>query len=155
MSSLSQALRLGDMPSQYSAFQEHAAHSIEWSMALSSKGSSGTCIPEVLRHSSILLSRRSAGCRYTAVFFVCDEFQEIVSANRDGLSDLNFWDKARSTRTIGIIAAQAVSSFYAALGERDVADALLQNFRHTLCFRTEDAHTIDRLHRLIGQVDVA
>src|SRR5712691_11449486 len=29
------------------------------------------------------------------VFFVCDEFQEIVSANRDGLSDLNFWDKAR------------------------------------------------------------
>src|SRR5712691_12029219 len=34
-------------------------------------------------------------------------------------------------------------------------DALLQNFRHTLCFRTEDAHTIDRLHRLIGQVDVA
>ncbi len=89
------------------------------------------------------------------VFFVCDEFQEIVSANRDGLSDLNFWDKARSTKTIGIIAAQAVSSFYAALGERDVADALLQNFRHTLCFRTEDAHTIDRLHRLIGQVDVA
>ena len=60
-----------------------------------------------------------------------------------------------STKTIGIIAAQAVSSFYAALGERDVADALLQNFRHTLCFRTEDAHTIDRLHRLIGQVDAA
>jgi type IV secretory pathway TraG/TraD family ATPase VirD4 len=89
------------------------------------------------------------------VFFVCDEFQEIVSATRDGLSDLTFWDKARSTNTIGIIAAQAVSSFYAALGERDVADALLQNFRHVLCFRTEDAHTIDRLHRLIGQVDVA
>ncbi len=36
-----------------------------------------------------------------------------------------------------------------------MADALLQNFRHTLCFRTEDAHTIERLHRLIGQVDVA
>jgi type IV secretory pathway TraG/TraD family ATPase VirD4 len=89
------------------------------------------------------------------VFFVCDEFQEIVSANRDGLSDLNFWDKARSTKTIGIIAAQAVSSFYAALGDRDVADALLQNFRHTLCFRTEDAHTIERLHHLIGLVDVA
>src|SRR2546426_329964 len=64
MSSLSQALRLGDMPSPHSAFQEHAAHSIEWSMALSSKGSSGTCIPEVLRHSSILLSRRSASLRY-------------------------------------------------------------------------------------------
>src|SRR5436309_7555691 len=34
MASLSQALRLGDMPSPHSAFQEHAAHSIEWSMAL-------------------------------------------------------------------------------------------------------------------------
>src|SRR6266446_5795055 len=59
MASLSQALLLGYLPSPHSAFQEHAAHPIEWSMALSSKGSSGTCIPEVLRHSSILLSRRS------------------------------------------------------------------------------------------------
>jgi len=53
MASLSQALLLGYLPSPHSAFQEHAAHPIEWSMALSSKSSSGTCIPEVLRHSSI------------------------------------------------------------------------------------------------------
>src|SRR5215813_4372713 len=57
--SLSQAQLLGYLPSPHRAFQEHATHSIEWSMVLSSKGSSGTCIPEVLRHSSILLSRRS------------------------------------------------------------------------------------------------
>src|SRR2546425_7616237 len=43
------------VPSPHSAFQEHAAHPIEWSMELSSKGSSGTCMPEVFRHSSILL----------------------------------------------------------------------------------------------------
>src|SRR6266568_5852765 len=47
------------VPSPHGTFQEHAAHPIEWSMKLSSKGSSGTCIPEVFRHSSILLSRRS------------------------------------------------------------------------------------------------
>ena len=35
--------------------QEHAAHVTRWPITLSSKGSSGTCIPEVLRHSSILL----------------------------------------------------------------------------------------------------
>src|SRR5215813_13615270 len=57
--SLSQARLLGYLPSPHRAFQEHATHSIEWSMVLSSKGSSGTCIPEVLRHSSILLARRS------------------------------------------------------------------------------------------------
>jgi len=88
------------------------------------------------------------------VFFICDEFQEIVSANKDGLSDLNFWDKSRSSKTIGIISAQSISSFYAAIGDRDVTHALLQNFRQKLCFRTEDDWTIHYCNRLLGQVDV-
>ncbi len=88
------------------------------------------------------------------VFFMCDEFQEIVSANRDGLSDVNFWDKSRSSKCIGIISAQAVSSFYAAIGHRDLADALLQNFRQKLCFKTEDSHTIEMLNHLLGRVEV-
>lgn len=88
------------------------------------------------------------------VFFMCDEFQEIVSANRDGLSDLNFWDKSRSSKCIGIVSAQAVSSFYAAIGDRDLADALLQNFRQKLCFRTEDSHTIEMLNHLLGRVEI-
>lgn len=89
------------------------------------------------------------------VFFLCDEYQEIVSANKDGLSDLNFWDKSRSSKTIGIISAQSISSFYAALGDRDLTHALLQNFRQKLCFRTEDQNTIDYLNRLMGTVEVA
>ena len=88
------------------------------------------------------------------VFFICDEFQEIVSANKDGLSDLNFWDKSRSSKTIWIISAQSISSFYAAIGDRDVAHALLQNFRQKLCFRTEDDWTIQYCNRLLGQVEV-
>lgn len=88
------------------------------------------------------------------VFFMCDEFQEIVSANRDGLSDLNFWDKSRSSKCIGIVSAQAVSSFYAAIGDRDLADALIQNFRQKLCFRTEDSHTIEMLNHLLGRVEI-
>ena len=46
MSSLSQAPLLGYLPSPHGAFQGHASHPIEWSMALRPKGSSGTCIPE-------------------------------------------------------------------------------------------------------------
>jgi len=88
------------------------------------------------------------------VFFMCDEFQEIVTANRDGLSDLNFWDKSRSSKTIGIVSSQSISSFYAAIGDRDIANALLQNFRQKLCFRTEDQATLDYLNRLTGQVEV-
>jgi type IV secretory pathway TraG/TraD family ATPase VirD4 len=88
------------------------------------------------------------------VFFMCDEFQEIVSANRDGLSDLNFWDKSRSSKTIGIISAQAVSSFYAAIGDRDVSHALLQNFRQKICFRTEDTVTLNYFNSLADKVEV-
>ena len=88
------------------------------------------------------------------VFFMCDEFQEIVSANKDGISDLNFWDKSRSSKTIGIISAQAVSSFYAAIGNHDVANALLQNFRQKLCFKTEDATTLNYFHSLADKVEV-
>ncbi|MDX2164906.1 MAG: type IV secretion system DNA-binding domain-containing protein [Gammaproteobacteria bacterium] len=88
------------------------------------------------------------------VFFMCDEFQEIVSANRDGLSDLNFWDKSRSSKTIGIISAQAVSSFYAAIGDRDVSHALLQNFRQKICFRTEDTVTLNYFNSLADRVEV-
>lgn len=88
------------------------------------------------------------------VFFMCDEYQEIVSANRDGLSDLNFWDKSRSSKTIGIISSQSVASFYAALGSHDLAHALLQNFRQKLCLRTEDPITLDFINRLIGHARV-
>jgi len=88
------------------------------------------------------------------VFFICDEFQEIVSCNRDGLSDLNFWDKSRSSKTIGIISGQSVSSFYAAIGDRDMTHALLQNFRQRICFKTEDHATLDHLNSLLGRVDV-
>lgn len=87
------------------------------------------------------------------VFFMCDEYQEVVSANKDGLSDLNFWDKSRSSGTVGIVSAQSVASFYAAVGQRDLADAILQNFRQKVCFRTEDLHTVRLITALLGQAD--
>ena len=37
---------LGGLPPPHGAFQEHAAHLVEWSTTLNSKGSSGTCIPK-------------------------------------------------------------------------------------------------------------
>jgi type IV secretory pathway TraG/TraD family ATPase VirD4 len=88
------------------------------------------------------------------VFFMCDEYQEIVSASRDGLSDLNFWDKSRSSKTIGIISSQSIASFYAAIGSHDLAHALLQNFRQKLCLRTEDPVTLEFMERLIGRARV-
>lgn len=87
------------------------------------------------------------------VFFMCDEYQEIVSCNKEGLSDLNFWDKSRSSKTIGIISAQSISSFYAAIGDQNLSHALLQNFRQKLVFRVEDDWTISYCNRLLGKVE--
>src|SRR5215831_7669821 len=44
MASLSQAPRLGYLPSPHVAFQEHAAHMARWPTMLNSKGSWSTCI---------------------------------------------------------------------------------------------------------------
>lgn len=109
-----------------------------------------------LRFYNLMQQRtRQAPSALHPVFFLCDEFQEIVSANKDGLSDLNFWDKSRSSKTIGIVSAQAISSFYAALGNRDLADALCQNFRQKLCFRTEDLNTLQYFQTLADKVEVS
>ncbi len=97
------------------------------------------------------MQRRPVSERKRPVLFLCDEYQEIVSANKDGLSDLNFWDKGRAFGTIGVISAQSIASFYAALGDRDLADTLLQNFRQKLCLRTDDLHTIYFFERLLGR----
>ncbi len=97
------------------------------------------------------MQRRPVAERSRPVLFLCDEYQEVVSANKDGLSDLNFWDKGRAFGTVGIISAQSIASFYAALGDRDLADTLLQNFRQKLCLRTEDWHTVHFFERLLGR----
>lgn len=89
-----------------------------------------------------------------SVVFICDEYQAVVSIARDALSDLTFWDKSRSSKCVGIISAQGIESFRAAIGSQSLTDALLQNFRQILCFRTEDEATIKKLTFLLGQVEV-
>ncbi len=99
------------------------------------------------------MQRRRPADRARPVLFVCDEYQEIVSANKDGLSDLNFWDKGRAFGTVGILSAQSIASFYAAIGDRDLADTLLQNFRQKICLRSDDLATVDFFRRLLGAVE--
>ena len=104
-----------------------------------------------LRFYNLMQKHHNATHRKLPVFFMCDEFQEIVSCNKDGLSDLNFWDKARSSKTIGIISAQSIASFFAATPNRDYAYALLQNFRNKICLASEDPLTIEYISKLTGK----
>src|SRR6266850_1663099 len=65
MASLSQALRLGDLPPPHRTFQGHATHIIEWSMMLRPNDSWSTCIPQGIATFLHYASRRSAGTRDT------------------------------------------------------------------------------------------
>src|SRR5258707_11035628 len=65
MASLSQALRLGDLPPPHTTFQGHAPHIIEWSMMLRPNDSWSTCILQGIATFLHYASRRSAGLRYT------------------------------------------------------------------------------------------
>ncbi len=129
---------------------------VNLSRAVSGTGGKVICNLIKLRFFNVMQQRQSQQewNQERPVFFLCDEYQEIVSGNKDGLSDLNFWDKSRSSNTIGIIASQAISSVYAAIGDRDMANALLQNFRQKICFKTEDQDTLNMLNRVTGNVDV-
>ncbi|PLJ29890.1 type IV secretion system DNA-binding domain-containing protein [Klebsiella quasipneumoniae] len=85
------------------------------------------------------------------VAFICDEYQAII----DPVSDGDFWDKSRSTKTVGIVSMQGVASLTQALGgNRQAADAILQNFRQRIIYRTEDTETLRMIQSVLGQVDV-
>lgn len=87
-------------------------------------------------------------------FFLCDEYQNIISASKEGLSDLSFWDKSRSAHVIGIISTQSVSSFRSAIGNPQLCDTILANFRQKIFFRSEDIETIRYMNQLAGRVEV-
>lgn len=87
-------------------------------------------------------------------FFMCDEYQQIISASKQGLSDLSFWDKSRSAHCVGIISTQSVSSFRSAIGEPNLCDTILANFRQKVFFKTEDAQTLRMMNDLTGRVEV-
>jgi len=90
------------------------------------------------------------------VFFMCDEYQNMATVDPTGnsLNDMNFWDKSRDTKAIGIISAQGLSSFYSAIGHRDYTKTVLQNFRQKFCFKTEDDETLQYFQRLTGRVRI-
>jgi len=107
-----------------------------------------------LRFFNLMQKHHNAKNRILPVFFMCDEFQEIVSTSKDGISDINFWDKSRSSKTIGIISAQSIASFFAATSNRDYVYALLQNFRQKICLSSEDPLTIDYISSLTGNARI-
>lgn len=87
------------------------------------------------------------------VFMCCDEYQSLVSANATaGVGDLQYWDKARSAKSIGLISSQSYASMKAAIGDADLTSTILQNFRGAqICLRTSDKETLEYFSYLGGR----
>ena len=110
-----------------------------------------------LRFYTALKNRVSYPDRYgtSRAVFCCDEFQQIISANKDSMSDLDAFDTLRSAGLIGLVSAQHVSSFITALGgDKPTAATILANFRQKICLQTEDLETIEYFQKLAGQAEV-
>lgn len=105
-----------------------------------------------LRFFSLMRERRTRKewNQNTPIAFVCDEYQAIV----DSITDTDFWDKSRSSGCLGVISMQGVASLIDAVKNHQTADAILQNFRQRIVFRTEDKATMEMVQGLLGQVDV-
>lgn len=103
-----------------------------------------------------LLQRRQAdkSMPQNQCYYMCDEYQEIISASKHGLSDLSFWDKSRSSHCVGIISTQSINSFRAAIGDQVLSDTILTNFRQKIFFRTEDPATLQYMNQIAGKVEV-
>lgn len=108
-----------------------------------------------LRFFNLLQSRQSdKSLPQNQCFYMCDEYQEIISASKQGLSDLSFWDKSRSSKCVGIVSTQSVNAFRAAIGDQVLADTILTNFRQKIFFRTEDTATLQYMNNIAGKVEV-
>lgn len=84
-------------------------------------------------------------------FFLCDEYQNLMSVATGGISDLTFWDKARSAKNIGVVSAQSISSFKS-IGDPALIDTVLQNFRGAqVCLRSEDKATQEYFSFMSGR----
>ena len=82
------------------------------------------------------------------VVFLCDEYQQIVSA-----SDASFFDTSRALNVIGIVASQSVEAFQNAIGSEAAASTLLANFTNLIAFRSTEK-TMNYVAAKLGDVDV-
>lgn len=87
-------------------------------------------------------------------FFMCDEYQNIINASNQGLSDLSFWSNSCSAHCVGIISTQSIGAFRSAIGNSQWCDTILANFRQKIFFQTEDVETLRYMSSLVGCVEV-
>lgn len=80
------------------------------------------------------------------VFFICDEFQEIVNSE-----DSNFFSISREYKVINVISAQSYTSIINSLQDENSARVIIQNLVNKIWFRNDDMFTVKEIINQIGK----
>ncbi len=84
-----------------------------------------------------------------SVFFVCDEYQEIVN-----YEDANFFSLSRQYKCINVVSMQSYSSLINTLKNEHTANVIIQNFVNKIWFRSDDEYTVNKIIATIGKEKV-
>lgn len=84
-----------------------------------------------------------------SVFFVCDEYQEIVN-----YEDANFFSLSRQYKCINVVSMQSYSSLINTLQNEHTANVIIQNFVNKIWFRSDDEYTVNKIIATIGKEKV-
>ena len=82
------------------------------------------------------------------VFFIADEYQEIVNKE-----DAHFFSLSREFKCINIVSMQSYSSIIDALKSKETANVIIQNLVNKIWFRNDDNYTNNEVIKQIGKED--
>ncbi len=80
------------------------------------------------------------------VFFICDEYQEIVN-----VEDANFFSLSREYKCISIVSIQSYTSLLNTLNNENATRVIIQNLVNKIWFRNDDSYTISEIIKQIGK----
>lgn len=84
---------------------------------------------------------------HNSVFFLCDEFQEIVNKQ-----DAEFLSISREYKCINVLSMQSYSSLNNAIKDEAATNVILQNLVNKIWFRNDDIYTINHIVKQIGKI---
>ena len=82
------------------------------------------------------------------IFFICDEFQEIVNSE-----DSNFFSLSREYKVINVISVQSYNSLINALQDEKSANVIIQNLVNKIWFRNDDIYTVKEIIKQVGKIE--
>lgn len=97
---------------------------------------------------SEVLMRLAKSTNISPVAFICDEYQEYVTAN-----DADFFSESREAKCINIISTQSYTSILNAVKDQSAAKVIIQSLVNKIWFRTDDIFTIEEAQKQLGKED--